>query len=585
MENNNRIPINVTVSPSDYSGHSIRLGNSGNNSDIREKMNQRMREFEEESRKWRDQFNLQRDGNLASPLTSLNNDHHRPRMLMNFPEFPELSSNLGFRGGLGSNRDNFFPAPVGGSFAQTSHKSFIEEDDNGRKKYKMVFEIGDFKPNEIKVKTEGRQLIINGDREQIAGSAMESKQFNKEITLPDFIEPTSVVSFLSDGVLTLEAPVIVDRLGLTSGSSGLNNNSNISSSSSSSAVRHSPFRDTGSPARIGNTSMFNSSNSSSSRNYRSANDDLLTKNQQYPFSSPFFTESPLATAASSPSSYNNNNNKQSARPIASTTVSTGSPQSTPATFKFNMAEFRPEDIAITVTDTTLKIHAVREEADSHGAGKTYREFKREIGLPQGADVKRLRNSLQSDGTLSIEIPVQDNSNLRPPLSPSGINKSFGDFTLNEPQQQSSSAIENSNYRSSNQHHHHQQQQQQQQQRQDHQQHQISSLNSNNNGLIDQSNNGKELKLTFDLTGYKPEDLSIKVIDNNTLKVHAVHIDNTRGNQIHREYTRQYILPNWVQPELLRARMSDNGTLTVEIPLPQVQPSKYERVINIQGPNR
>ena len=53
-----------------------------------------------------------------------------------------------------------------------------------------------------------------------------------------------------------------------------------------------------------------------------------------------------------------------------------------------MSEFRPEDIAITVTDTTLKVHAVREESDQRGAGKTYREFKREIGLPQGADVKR-----------------------------------------------------------------------------------------------------------------------------------------------------------------------------------------------------
>jgi HSP20 family molecular chaperone IbpA len=113
----------------------------------------------------------------------------------------------------------------------------------------------------------------------------------------------------------------------------------------------------------------------------------------------------------------------------------------------------------------------------------------------------------------------------------------------------------------------------------------SSLLANNNSDVNETNDGKELKLTFDLTGYKPEDLSIKVIDNNTLKVHAVHIDNSRGNQIHREYTRQYILPDWVQPELLRARMSDNGTLTVEIPLPQVTPSKLERVINIQNSNR
>jgi HSP20 family molecular chaperone IbpA len=48
------------------------------------------------------------------------------------------------------------------------------------------------------------------------------------------------------------------------------------------------------------------------------------------------------------------------------------------------------------------------------------------------------------------------------------------------------------------------------------------------------------------------------------------------------FHRQYQLPDWVQPEYLRARMSDNGTLTVEVPVPQVQPSKYERLINIQN---
>ena len=50
------------------------------------------------------------------------------------------------------------------------------------------------------------------------------------------------------------------------------------------------------------------------------------------------------------------------------------------------------------------------------------------------------------------------------------------------------------------------------------------------------------------------------------------------------FNRQYILPEWVHPELLRARMSDDGTLTVEIPLPQVNPNKSERLINITNSN-
>ncbi|CAF0886954.1 unnamed protein product [Brachionus calyciflorus] len=468
---NRRVPINVSVSPSEYSGRSIRLGNS----DIREKMQQRMREFEDESRRWREQFMSQ--SQMGPSLLD------RPRMFLNYPEFPELTSNFTPMSSRFNN--SLFPSSTPSlTLSQNTQKSFIEEDDNGNKKYKITFDVGDFKPNEIQVRTEGRSLVVKGDREVVAGSSSETKQFNRELTLPDFVEPTSVQSFLSDGVLTVEAPVQMDRLGYS-------NNQAITSSSSSMS-RQSPFRDTHSPSRV----------------------ILSARNQ--------------------------NQSNQSSTVVQSTQ---------PVTYKFNMSEFRPEDIAITVTDTILKVHALREENDSRGAGKTYREFKREIGLPFGADVKKLKNSLQSDGTLLIEIPVNGNETLKPPLSPTGLDKQFSNFSLSENVAKNSA---------------------------------LSSVNNNNNtGVIETSNDGKDLRLTFDLNGYKPEDLSIKVIDGNTLRVHAVHIDNTKGNQIHREYTRQYQLPDWVQPEFLRARMSDNGTLTVEIPVPQSQPSKYESFINIQ----
>lgn len=550
---NRRIPISVSVQPSDYAGRTVRLGNG--NSDIREKMNSRMREFEQESQKWREQFlSGSSFPNQPSLLES------RPRMLVNFPDFPELSS--GLSSPLNRIGSGFAPS----AFAMTnttSHKSFIEEDDNGNKKYKMVFEIGDFKPSEIQVKTEGRLLAVKGDRELHAESGTESKQFNRELTLPDFVEPTSVTSFLSDGVLTLEAPVQLDRLGY---SNSANNSISNSTQSSSSTMRNSPFRDIDSPSRLGQSSLLNAP---FSNNFLKSREEMMSG-----FNTPFFTDlnfsQPLSSSSlnsaqhqqSASSSSMSSQQKQQQQQLQSQPQSSTISAASAASYKFNMSEFRPEDISITVTDTTLKIHALREEQDS-GNGKTYREFKREIGLPQGADVKRLKNALQPDGTLTIEIPVQDNANLKPPLSPTGIDQQFGNFSLNE---KASSGTQSSVASAS-------------------QNNSLSCGNSSASGLIDQTNDGKELKLTFDLTGYKPEDLSIKVIDNNTLKVHAVHIDNSRGNQIHREYTRQYILPDGLQPELLRARMSENGTLTVEVPLPQVQPNKYERLINIQNTNR
>jgi HSP20 family molecular chaperone IbpA len=513
-----RVPINVSVTPSEYSGRSIRLGQS-NNSDIRDKMNQRMREFEDESRKWREQF-LSSSG--FGPTTNTTTGiEHRPKMFVNFPEFPEfgtspfnsspLSSRFGHpSAGFGA------PFPSASALTQSTHKSFIEEDDNGHKKYKMQFEIGDFKPNEIQVRTEGRQLVVKGDREVVAGTASESKQFNREITLPDFVEPTSVTSYLSEGILTVEAPVQLDRIGYSNSSNPLNNHlanssSSTSSSTSTSTIRNSPFRDNSSPAKLVQQQQSSTQKRSS---------DLLNSSSA---SSSSFNNS---TSHFSNESSNLNNNSNFSNTILlnnnNNTNNVSNNNSQPVVYKFNMSEFRPEDIAITVTDTTLKIHALREETDLRGNGKTYREFKREIGLPQGADVKRLKNSLQSDGTLTIEIPVQDNNNLRPPLSPTGFNKQFSNFSLNDNNltQQTTAANTNSSLLSS-------------------------SSSAANGGLIDQTNTGKELKLTFDLTGYKPEDLNIKVIDNNVLKVHAVHIDNTRGNQIHREYTRYYLYISFI----------------------------------------
>ena len=522
-----RIPIKVNFQPSEYSGRTIRLGDP--QSDIREKMNQRMREFEDESRKWREQF-------LTTSGLNSNLDH-RPRMFVNFPDFPEIGpANSWTMQPLGrSGSSSFFPpAPVAASQA-SAHKSFIEEDDHGNKRYKMQVEVGDFKPNEISVRTEGRLLIIKGDRELVAGSATESKQFNREISLPDFVEPTSVTSFLADGLLTIEAPVIIERLALSGPGGATTTHSSISSSSTSGA-RRSPFRDNISPSR---TVIHTSNVSSSQQQSGAANTGASTASG--------LTSSSLANSLFTDTGLISQGNQAS---------QIGSITNSVANYKFNMSEFKPEDISITVTDTSLKIHAIREENEPRGAGKTYREFKREIGLPQGADVKRLKNSLQQDGFLYIEIPVYDNTSLKPPQSPgASVNKQFSDLSLSN--NRAAESLNRSNLLSSS-----------------------AAIHTNTDANERVNIGDKELKITFDLNGYKPEDVNIKVTDN-TLKVHAVHIDNSRGNQIHREYSRSYILPEWVNPELLRARMSDNGTLTVEVPLPQVQPSKLERVIKIQ----
>ncbi|CAF0956527.1 unnamed protein product [Didymodactylos carnosus] len=516
--NEHRTIIPVTVNPSDDQRF-IRFHSSGTENDLSSRMSTRMRDFEEECRRWREKFfNESRVESGGVPSSSLS--LARPRMRVDFPDFPEFSTDWPvWKGGA-----------LGNSGSSNTQKSFIEEDYDGRKKYKIQFDIGEFKPEELNVKVEGRLLIVKGDRQVKVGNATESKQFNRELTLPEFVEVKALQSYLSDdGKLTLEAPVIMDRvygsnvsqlehrqaspgkivdttfiggrqpISSSFGSGGLGTGGNTQSSYSSTSS--SSYRQEGGTG-LGNTSFHRSSplrdhitsTTSSTSSTLGGGSSLL--NNQAPTTYSTITSRPDYTISD--------------RGDGTKTVS----------YKFNLGEFAPEDIAIQVNDTMLKITAIREERDNHNS--YFREFKREI---DGAEAKKLTNTLGSDGILSIQIPVRD---YRPPPTPIQSNQ----FNLGS---------ENDSY-----------------------------------SLGDQ-----QLKLTFDLSGYKPEDVNVKV-NENVLKVQAIHIDNTRGKQINREYVRQYVLPDSVDIDNLRAKMSEDSTLTVEVPIPHDRVGSFGRQIKINS---
>ncbi|CAF1028884.1 unnamed protein product [Adineta steineri] len=74
-------------------------------------------------------------------------------------------------------------------------------------------------------------------------------------------------------------------------------------------------------------------------------------------------------------------------------------------------------------------------------------------------------------------------------------------------------------------------------------------------------------LTFDLQGYKPEHVTVRINRNGLLKINGQHIDNTFGNHINREYYRQYQLPSNIDPDQVHARMDANQILTIQLPSP------------------
>jgi len=74
-------------------------------------------------------------------------------------------------------------------------------------------------------------------------------------------------------------------------------------------------------------------------------------------------------------------------------------------------------------------------------------------------------------------------------------------------------------------------------------------------------------ISFDLNGYRPENVNVRVNNRGLLKVNAYHVDTAHGNRINREYFRQYQLPSNVNPDLVRAKMNEQQILTIELPPP------------------
>jgi HSP20 family molecular chaperone IbpA len=82
---------------------------------------------------------------------------------------------------------------------------------------------------------------------------------------------------------------------------------------------------------------------------------------------------------------------------------------------------------------------------------------------------------------------------------------------------------------------------------------------------DQSVSVNNHVLTFDLQGYRPKNVNVRINEHGLLKINAQYHDNTLGNHIDREFYRQYQLPAMIRSDQVRAKMDENRILTIELP--------------------
>ncbi|XP_041368904.1 alpha-crystallin B chain-like isoform X1 [Gigantopelta aegis] len=97
--------------------------------------------------------------------------------------------------------------------------------------------------------------------------------------------------------------------------------------------------------------------------------------------------------------------------------------------------------------------------------------------------------------------------------------------------------------------------------------------------IVQDGNGRKFRLQFDVRQFKPEEILVKT-DGKLLSVHAKHEEKGDNKSSFREYHRQYLLPDQVNPESLVSKLSHDGLLSIDAPLPALE-GKMEKAIPIQ----
>lgn len=84
----------------------------------------------------------------------------------------------------------------------------IQNAGGGMQQLKLRFDLNQYTPEEIEVRTENNYLMVHAKHEENDGTKRVYREYNQQFMLPQGVSPDSVMSNLSaDGVLTVQAPI------------------------------------------------------------------------------------------------------------------------------------------------------------------------------------------------------------------------------------------------------------------------------------------------------------------------------------------------------------------------------------------
>eukprot|EP00918_Siedleckia_nematoides_P052407 GHVU01114519.1.p1 GENE.GHVU01114519.1~~GHVU01114519.1.p1 ORF type:complete len:315 (+),score=41.81 GHVU01114519.1:573-1517(+) len=80
--------------------------------------------------------------------------------------------------------------------------------DEGAKTFRVSFDVSQFKPDEINVRTEESKLYVKAKHEEKASSGNMTHEFSRTVDIPKNVDPAAITCTMSnDGILQVEAPV------------------------------------------------------------------------------------------------------------------------------------------------------------------------------------------------------------------------------------------------------------------------------------------------------------------------------------------------------------------------------------------
>ena len=221
--------------------------------------------------------------------------------------------------------------------------------------------------------------------------------------------------------------------------------------------------------------------------------------------------------------------------------------------QFDVSDFKPEEIQVRIQDSKLSV-AARHEEKSTGTSVS-KEYSRQLDIPSNVDQEKLQCVLGREGVLCIEGPIKQQLALNgETILP--IQQSPNSSQVNTVSIPNTNGVMNST---------------------NHNQIAISRplevATAVKNPIITEPDGTRKLRLSVDVGEFKPEEIVVKT-DKNKLIVHAEHEEKLSGKTMHKEFNKEYELPESVDQTSISAYIGEEGKLYIEAPLKPQQQKRY-----------